>query len=916
MDITKFNEKFNIVEGNIYTVEEVVTPIDGIYEAELIHDNANNINVYTGSRLTGEKINTYSTSTPSLTPWKTIIKIFSTEHTLYITYETTGDQVEAEDINNLQTSVNATQEELNKEIDRATNRENTIESNLNKEIDRAKAKETDIANNLSTEVNRAKAAEKVLTDNLASELTRATNAEAILTNNLNTEINRAKAKEISIDTELANRYTKDKVYTKDEVLAKIEELIGTAPEVLDTFGEIATALGNDPNFATTITTMLAGKVDKVTGKGLSTNDFTDTYKNNLIDCTNSKHDHTNKTIIDKITQTLLDNWTAAYAHITDAIKHITSAERTLWNTVSSKAEKDHNHDDRYYTETEIDNKLKNFTTGDELEEIEKQVLENNYTSIETDSVLTKLESAKDGFVDNMIIGGKTLQNVFSMGESIYPSTITKNGTEYFTSTDVIQPLIKVTLKPLTEYTVLAYMKSSNNLTNANNNRFFRVDTLGTGVTINGVSGAITQSYLPIKFKFTTTSDATIRVVLRNFYSDIDASLQSNTMYVKDIMILEGDWTDKETPAYFEGIKSVGEDDFVDGKYHINIISSKNLLCDFNDSKYIFNKEDGSITQTTTSDPRIWTDVPKFGALLKPNTTHTFIVNILVPCRFVIYDIATNGNSRVEIIAEDITEPMKYVFKYTTRADYNGLKLKCYDTTSISKVLDGFMILEGDYTDNLNILYSDTIDKIQLQLSEPLRSLPNGVRDTIDFEKGIVTRNVGKVILDGNASIQTSTGAQDNETTKYFQIAVNGAKAPDNNIGVACDKFASTSGNVGWDISTTFECTSAANVNRIAIRILKSKLATQDAVGLKAWLQANPVTVYYQLATPIIEKIDNKSTLQTFKDGYIQLENAITPVVDLDFSVSIPTVLSKHTQLIDSLIDKAKRPITWDELEGI
>lgn len=341
MNITQFNEKLNRVDGNVYTIEEIINPIDGVYEAELIHDNVekSTINIYTGSKLTGNKINTYTTSTPSLTPWKTVVKIFSTEPVLYITYEFTGDTVEAEDINKLQDSVNITQDELNNEIDRA------------------KQKENEISNNLSAEIIRAKGAEKTLADNLATEVARATNAENTLTTNLDKEINRAKTKESLIDTELANRYTKDKVYTKEEVLAKIEELINNAPDVLDTFKEIADALGNDPNFATTMTTLLAQKVDRVVGKELSANDFTDTYKNNLIDTNNKKHEHSNKTIIDKITQTLLDNWNSAYSHISDAVKHITSGERTLWNTVSNKSDKDHIHDDRYYTESEINSKI-------------------------------------------------------------------------------------------------------------------------------------------------------------------------------------------------------------------------------------------------------------------------------------------------------------------------------------------------------------------------------------------------------------------------------------------------------------------------------------------------------------------------------------------------------------------------------
>ena len=61
---------------------------------------------------------------------------------------------------------------------------------------------------------------------------------------------------------------------------KVAEIVNSAPETLDTLNELATALGNDPNFATTVSTQIGGKVDKVTGKGLSTNDLTDTLKSN------------------------------------------------------------------------------------------------------------------------------------------------------------------------------------------------------------------------------------------------------------------------------------------------------------------------------------------------------------------------------------------------------------------------------------------------------------------------------------------------------------------------------------------------------------------------------------------------------------------------------------------------------------
>lgn len=49
--------------------------------------------------------------------------------------------------------------------------------------------------------------------------------------------------------------------TQTYVTTQISALINSAPGVLDTLSELATALGNDPNFATTITNSLALKLD-------------------------------------------------------------------------------------------------------------------------------------------------------------------------------------------------------------------------------------------------------------------------------------------------------------------------------------------------------------------------------------------------------------------------------------------------------------------------------------------------------------------------------------------------------------------------------------------------------------------------------------------------------------------------------
>lgn len=65
-----------------------------------------------------------------------------------------------------------------------------------------------------------------------------------------------------------NKPTKVSDFTNDsgfqtatQVNTAIQAVIGSAPAALDTLKELADALGDDPNFASTVTTALAGKVN-------------------------------------------------------------------------------------------------------------------------------------------------------------------------------------------------------------------------------------------------------------------------------------------------------------------------------------------------------------------------------------------------------------------------------------------------------------------------------------------------------------------------------------------------------------------------------------------------------------------------------------------------------------------------------
>lgn len=100
----------------------------------------------------------------------------------------------------------------------------------------------------------------------------------------------------------------DGLATETYVDNKVAGIVNSAPETLDTLNELATALGNDPNFATTVATQIGTKVDKVSGKGLSTNDYTTAEKEQVAANTTARHTHSNKAVLDKITSEKTAEW--------------------------------------------------------------------------------------------------------------------------------------------------------------------------------------------------------------------------------------------------------------------------------------------------------------------------------------------------------------------------------------------------------------------------------------------------------------------------------------------------------------------------------------------------------------------------------------------------------------------------------
>lgn len=89
------------------------------------------------------------------------------------------------------------------------------------------------------------------------------------------------ARETAIRSDMTSGNAATLASAKEYIDKAVEQILNGSPEALDTLKELADALGNDPNFAATVTKQLGQKVDKVTGKGLSTEDYTTAEKQKL-----------------------------------------------------------------------------------------------------------------------------------------------------------------------------------------------------------------------------------------------------------------------------------------------------------------------------------------------------------------------------------------------------------------------------------------------------------------------------------------------------------------------------------------------------------------------------------------------------------------------------------------------------------
>lgn len=121
------------------------------------------------------------------------------------------------------------------------------------------------ANASSTYLSKTTASQTYATsENLNSALKRLNTDITSLTNNKadKTTVSTLQAQVDRNTNDITTKQPKGNYATVEYVDGRVANIVNSAPETLDTLNELATALGNDPNFATTLTEMISQKADK------------------------------------------------------------------------------------------------------------------------------------------------------------------------------------------------------------------------------------------------------------------------------------------------------------------------------------------------------------------------------------------------------------------------------------------------------------------------------------------------------------------------------------------------------------------------------------------------------------------------------------------------------------------------------
>lgn len=341
-------------------------------------------------------------------------------------------------------------------------------------------------------------------------------------------------------------------------------------------------------------------------------------------------------------------------------------------------------------------------------------------------------------------------------------------------------------------------------------------------------------------------------------------------------IVRGD-VSQNPPQYFEGIASVGN-----GK-GIEALSNNSNLFDYKD--YNFNstfKLEGNkiICNNETGQP-----VPlRKGIYLPPNATVFIKAKFnCIDTKFSIRGSAFKGSLHQIDLFMIHRDKTKTQFKVPPDGYVN---IGYFADPNGNGSVEDIMISFDDVSyipfkqDKKPVLYKD-IDGQWKSVIE-LRGV-NNICDTIENSK--YTIKTAMRTLNGGVSENWKKYISTSEVnTIAFSLPITGHQNTWLNDNVICNLFKSINNTI---YNTDIEGISLDN-NGIIIKILRSKLSSEDVEGFKKWLQANNVTIIYPLLQEKVYEV-NPLELESFDNItlWLILSGVIAPPASFKITSSLP-----------------------------
>ena len=325
-------------------------------------------------------------------------------------------------------------------------------------------------------------------------------------------------------------------------------------------------------------------------------------------------------------------------------------------------------------------------------------------------------------------------------------------------------------------------------------------------------------------------------------------------------------------GYFEGMQSSFENAIQkDGFYNVDIIPANNLFKRYNLEKGGYTWAGGNYTSTTTNKCVTTNFIPVVsGKTLYRNKRS---------CIF-LYDENYNylGNTQVGHKETGIYSEDNYVIEEGVH--YIHIEFEdTYGSDSTSSVFDDAIFSYKPIEQHLN--------KTKISLSEPLRSLPSGIKDRIIKRNGqwTVERNIGEFTL-SNADDLKEVYA-DGEDYTQFNIGFN--KHSLNNWECITEDFL----NVRFTNTVNSEAIAVHHQNLLVLKLKNSKATNKEE--LDAWLKNNPITGIYQLATPVYEPLNIDPIVNLYLDTTYISNNSNIPA---NMKVVVDRAINRAVEAIE------------------